>query len=76
MPNEAAQGEPQEALQKAIQTAAQYDANFTQDARLLPQHLAWKIYWYGVALHAWERANNSTQDDYMKRATKMLEIWK
>jgi len=75
-PNEAANGDPQEAVQRAMQMVSAFNPAFKEHSELLPQELGWKIYWLSVALHAWERDHPHTKQQYAKRAEKALTKWK
>ena len=41
----------------------------------MPQALGWKIYWFGVALHAYERMHPGVVEGYAARAEEMLLEW-
>jgi len=74
MAAEARQQDPVITLQRAVATARSYDAAFAQEPKLMKQHLAWKIYWYGVALHALERSEGrDVRGEYGERAKGLLE---
>lgn len=75
MVNEAANGDPLEVFQRALQTANRFDPVFQANAELLGQALGWKIYWFGVALHALERSKPSVVDEYAARAAEALKEW-
>lgn len=72
MAGEAALDTPEVCINRAIRQSAAYDQVFRTHPDLLPHQLAWKLYWYGVALHAWERATESIPEAYRRRAQEML----
>ena len=74
MQAEATKPDPQAQITKALAMAGDWEANFKSDPELFPQHLAWKIYWYGVALHCWEKMiGGDFSDEYRARAEAMLK---
>lgn len=75
MVNEAAQGTPKESFDRATKAHGAFDGAFLGDQTLTPHMLAWKLYWLGVALHAWERAQDDIPKQYQERATAALEEW-
>ena len=75
MVNEAANGNPEHVFLHAMQTAVRFDEIFKANPELLPQALGWKVYWFGVALHAWERLNPGVPEQYAARCRKALEEW-
>ncbi len=75
MINEAANGKPEEVYFRAMKTAVKFDQVFKANPELMPQALGWKIYWFGVALHAYERMNPGVVEGYATRAEEMLLEW-
>lgn len=75
MVNEAANGDPLEVFQRAMHTASRFDPVFQANAELLGQALGWKIYWFGVALHALERSKPSVVEEYAARCAAALKEW-
>ena len=74
MEAEANKPDPQKQITHALAMAGDWEKQFKSDPELFPQHLAWKIYWYGVALHCWERMQ--TRDfpkEYRERAELMMK---
>ncbi len=66
-------GDPVALVNRALRTAVACDAQFGAHPELQMQHLAWRIYWYGVALHALERQfNRDVPMEYEDRATSEL----
>lgn len=76
MVNEAAQGEPKETMGRALAMSAAFDNQFQGNPELFPHMLAWKTYWLGVALHAWEAANPGIAGAYKARAEAALCPWR
>lgn len=75
MVNEAAVGDPAFVFDRAMRTADSFDAVFRTHPELLPQALGWKIYWHGVALHAWERMHPGIPEQYAARCAAALKEW-
>lgn len=75
MVNEAANGDPEHVYFHAMQTAVRFDEVFKANPELIPHALGWKVYWFGVALHAWERMNPGVPEQYAARCRKALEEW-
>ncbi len=75
MQQEAEQGSPREVMFQAYSQIDRWQAALDADPVLLPQALAWRIYWFGVALHAWERMQPSIPETYAQRAQAALREW-
>lgn len=71
MINEAANGAPDEIVARAMQQITNWQAALGSDPALYGQALGWRIYWLGVALHAWERACPGIKQAYSDRADAM-----
>lgn len=73
MQAELASGTPDEIIARAARNAESFTGQFRAHPELLPHQLAWRIYWQGVALHAWEKKmNQSVPDQYQARADEFL----
>jgi hypothetical protein len=76
MANEARNGTPMDAFQRAQHMIARFDPGFAANPELLPQALGWRIYWLGVMLEAWSIMNPEIKSQYQERAEAMLkEVW-
>ena len=76
MINEANNGTPDDAMKRAMTYFFSFDKGFASSAELQPQEFGWKLYWLGVALHAWCRKNPDIKQQYKERAEAMLkEQW-
>jgi hypothetical protein len=77
MAAEAAQQDPLQTFHRAIGTAKACDQAFEKHPELSKHQLAWKIYWYGVALHALERhEGRDVPSEYAARAAELCrEEW-
>lgn len=76
MMQEAANGDPQQIIRQAFAHLAQWDEPLAADLALVGQALGWRIYWLGVALHAWERLQLSPiREAYATRAQQALNSW-
>lgn len=73
MINEAQNGEPKAVIKRALDQLSAWDSAWKGNQELFPQAMGWKLYWLGVALHAWERENPETKQQYHKRALDLLD---
>ncbi len=76
MINEALNGTPLEVIARALDASARFDKVFESEESLFAQQLGWKIYWYGVALHAYEKLHPNTVAEYSARAEEMMKEWR
>lgn len=75
MIQEATQGTPEEVTQRAYEQIERWQQALDADPAALGQALAWRLYWFGVALHAWERTQPSIREGYADRAHEALRTW-
>jgi ribosomal protein S18 acetylase RimI-like enzyme len=76
MINEGNNGTPQEVTNRAMQMFGFFDKGFTENKDMQGQEFGWKLYWLGVAMHAWFRDNPGIGQQYQKRALDHLnEHW-
>lgn len=74
--NEGAHGEPRPAFERALLMSQKYDKQFAESAAMFPHMLGWKIYWFSVALHAWERSLSAPiKEGYRARALAYLKTY-
>lgn len=74
MTAEMASGTPEEIITRASRMADSFSAQFNAHPELLPHKLAWRIYWMGVALHAWEKKTGAdVPEEYRARAAEFLK---
>jgi len=74
MAAEAEQQDPNTTFQRALATAGSCDERFRREPRIMKHQLAWKIYWYGVALHALEKLEGrNVPEEYRERAEGLLK---
>ncbi len=72
MINEARNGTPEEAIARANHAMSEWAGQLASSIELYPHALAWRIYWLGVALHAWEIRHPGIKEQYGVRAADML----
>lgn len=76
MQNEAKNGTPDEVIARAEQAISAWVHRLNSQPALFPQARAWRLYWLGVALHAWERKSPGIPEEYRQRAAQALsEHW-
>jgi hypothetical protein len=73
MTAEMTSGTPDEIIARALRNAESFTGQFNAHPELLPHRLAWRIYWQGVALHAWQRKQSGdVPAEYAARAEELL----
>lgn len=77
MVNEAHNGTPEQVISRAYLAMGEWAGRLGSDPKLAAQSMGWRIYWLGVALHAWNLKNGDISKQYSQRAASLLEVdWK
>ncbi len=75
MLQEAERAAPEEVMAHAFAQLERWIPTLDGDPALLGQALGWRVYWFGVALHAWERTQPDIRAAYAARAQEALRVW-
>jgi len=74
MTAELASGTPDEIIARAMRSADSFASQLNAHPELFGHKMAWRLYWQGVALHAWEKKQGvNVPAEYQQRADDFLK---